>query len=251
MFRIADRAHVSDITLNTDRHGVGSANFPTRSVVLRHIANVAKRCQPGDWFVWFWAGHGVNVPDRQGNSQGGFDQAFVTPDAAGRLTEPAVLVDEDFAKALETYVPPGARILCICDCCHSGTICDIDSYRYTHEIYQISASQDNEEAEDIGGGVLTKALKRAVRRLSAHHGTAEYSILEVFETCKRYATKLTNEQELSFQWSGTDPGRVAWPLGYSWTEYTRDPLRRRDVFDLEDEDDFDDAETSDAGDSLL
>merc|ERR1719226_147465 len=165
---------------------------------------------------------------------GGFDQAFVCPDKKGRLTEPAVLLDDDFARALDTYVPDGVRILCICDCCHSGTICDIDSYRYNHEIYQISASQDHEEAEDIGGGVLTKALKRALRMLSAKYGTQEFSIREVFDKCKRNAERLTKEQELSFQWSGTDPSIVAWPLAFPWMEYAREPVRRRvDVFDFE------------------
>ena len=32
--------------------------------------------------------------------QDGFDQAFVTPDANGKLTESALLIDDDFALAL-------------------------------------------------------------------------------------------------------------------------------------------------------
>mmetsp|Transcript_93567 Transcript_93567/g.244017 ORF Transcript_93567/g.244017 Transcript_93567/m.244017 type:complete len:294 (-) Transcript_93567:87-968(-) len=232
IFRIADRAHCCDITLNTDRRGIGGLNFPTRSVVLKHVEMVASRCKPGDWFVWFWAGHGVSVPHRSGN--GDFDQAFVTPDEKGRLTEKSVLLDDEFAEALETYVPEGVRILCICDCCHSGSICDVDSYKYTHEIYQFSASQDNEEAEDIGGGVLSIAMKRAVRQLSLKYPHREFSIQEAFDLSKKNAQKVTCEQELSFQWSGTDPRNVAWPLGYAWTEYAKDiPRRRVDIFDLE------------------
>lgn len=227
MFRIADRAHVCDITLATDKCGVGGMNFPTRDVVLRHIALVASRCRPGDWFVWFWAGHGVNVPDKNGDEVSGLDQAFVTPDEKGRLTEKSVLLDDQFAKALETYVPEGVKILCICDCCHSGSICDIGSFRYTHDIYQFSASQDNEEAEDVGGGVLSNAMRRAVRQLSLQYSAREFSIQEVYDLTKKKASALTKDQELSFQWSGTDPSRVAWPLGYGWTEYAGDLQRRR------------------------
>jgi len=241
MFRIADRAKVTDITLNTDRRGPGSKNFPTRSVVLKHIAMTAKQCRPDDWFVWFWAGHGVNVPDKTEDEVDGYDQAFVTPDDQGRLTEKSVLLDDQFAEALETCVPERVRILCICDCCHSGTICDIDSYRYTHDIYQISASQDDEEAEDIGGGVLTVALRRAVRQLSLKYKEGrEFSIQEVFDLSKKYAQNLTKEQELSLQWRGPHPSLVAWPLGYPWTEYMKlkeKDRRERNIFDLETEDD--------------
>merc|ERR1712127_995127 len=108
----------------------------------------------------------MGVPDVKGEEKYGMDQAFVTPDPKGKLTERAVLTDNDFAKALDTFIPPGVRILCVCDCCHSGTICDIDTFAYRHDIYQISASLDNQEAEDTGkGGVLTWALKRSLLKL--------------------------------------------------------------------------------------
>lgn len=49
--------------------GIGDPSFPTRSFVLRHIRQVARTCEVGDWFIWFWAGHGVNVPDFNGDEQ--------------------------------------------------------------------------------------------------------------------------------------------------------------------------------------
>ncbi|CAE8710560.1 unnamed protein product, partial [Polarella glacialis] len=246
IFRVAKRAGVEDITVVTDKQGVGSPGFPTRRVVLGHIRQVASRCQPGDWFVWFWAGHGVNIPDENGDEESGWDQAFVTPNDKGQLTAAALLVDDQFAKALDTYVPDGVRILCICDCCHSGTICDIDSYLYRHEIYQISASQDNEEAEDIGiGGVLSTALRRAVRKLSIKYGSQEFSIQDVFDSCKKYARRMTDAQELSFQFSGGDPGKTAWPLAFPWWHYLQKPslMVKLNIHDYEE----DGVETDDEG----
>lgn len=35
--------------------------------------------------------------------QDGFDQAFVTPDSNGKLTESALLIDDDFALALAPW----------------------------------------------------------------------------------------------------------------------------------------------------
>ncbi|CAJ1332490.1 unnamed protein product [Effrenium voratum] len=222
MYRMAGRAGVDDVTILTDKAGVGAPSFPTRSFVLRHLRQVAKRCEPGDWFVWFWAGHGVNVPDFNGDEKDGFDQAFVTPDTNGKLTESALLIDDEFAMALDTFVPEGVRILCINDCCHSGTICDIDSFMYTHDIYSISAALDHEEAEDVGeGGVLSCALRRAVRTLSVEHGRKEFSIQAVFKRCKAFAKRLTKEQHVTLQYHGTDPSLVAWPLGYPWWIYIK------------------------------
>lgn len=234
MYRMAGRAGVDDITIITDKAGIGDPSFPTRSFVLRHIRQVARTCEAGDWFIWFWAGHGVNVPDFNGDEQGGFDQAFVTPDTNGKLTESALLIDDDFALALDTFVPEGVRILCINDCCHSGTICDIDSFMYSHDIYSISAAKDDEEAEDVGeGGVLSCAMRRAVRTLSLEHGNQEFSILDTFKRCKTFAKRLTREQHLTLQYHGTHPSLVAWPLGFPWWEYIKKAnLMRVNIQDL-------------------
>eukprot|EP00439_Symbiodinium_sp_Y106_P038845 s1587_g4.t1 len=190
MYRMAGRAGVDDITVITDKAGVGDPSFPTRSFVLRHMRQVAKRCEEGDWFVWFWAGHGVNVPDFNGDEKDGFDQAF----------------------------------LC-------------DSFMYKHDIYSISASQDNEEAEDMGeGGVLSTALRRAVRTLSVEYGNQEFSILDVFQRCKRFAARLTGEQNINLQYSGPKPSTVAWPLCFPWWTYLQKVgLMKVDIQDFAEE----------------
>mmetsp|Transcript_43677 Transcript_43677/g.135915 ORF Transcript_43677/g.135915 Transcript_43677/m.135915 type:complete len:291 (-) Transcript_43677:24-896(-) len=217
--KMCERAGVQDITVVTDKH-LGDPRFPARARLLQFIREVGARCKPDDWFFWFFAGHGVNVPDKTGDEDDGFDEAFVTPDVEGRLTEKAVFIDDDFARALDRYVPAGVKILCVCDCCHSGTICDIDSFDYSHEIYQISASKDDEEAVDTGkGGVLTSALRRTVKELSIKYGDEEFSIESVFNGCKGRASKLTDTQELMLQFHGTNPKYVAWPLCFPWWEY--------------------------------
>eukprot|EP00933_Yihiella_yeosuensis_P054501 TRINITY_DN5296_c1_g2_i1.p1 TRINITY_DN5296_c1_g2~~TRINITY_DN5296_c1_g2_i1.p1 ORF type:complete len:285 (-),score=48.81 TRINITY_DN5296_c1_g2_i1:172-1026(-) len=219
MVGIAERAGVKDITVVTDKNKIGQPMFPTREEVLRHIKEVGKRCQPGDWLVFFWAGHGVNVADRDGDEADGFDEAFVTPTKEGKLSEKAVLLDDDVSKIIDISIPVETQILCICDCCHSGTILDIDSFSYRHNIYQISASQDDEEAEDTGsGGVLTKALKNTIASLTMRHGDGAYSVRTVAENCIKAAHAMTSFQEVSFQYSGTDPSNVAWPMAFKRRE---------------------------------
>lgn len=224
VYRLADRCGVDAISVVTDKRGVGSPSFPTKPVVLRYIKEVAQSCSPGDWFVWFFAGHGISVPDKNGDEADGMDEAFVVPSKSGKVSTRAALYDDEFCRALDTWIPDDVRILCICDCCHSGTICDIDSYRFRHEIYQISAAQDHQESEDTGkGGALSIALRRATRMLACAHGNEEYSIQALYDLTLVEARKITKEQELSFQFSGTSPTQVAWPLCHSWTQYLVKP----------------------------
>lgn len=235
MLRMAQRAGVQDITVVTDKH-VGAQNFPTKKYMAQMVAQVASRCEPNDWFVFFYAGHGINVPDTTGDEADGFDQAFVTPDQKGKLSQKAVFIDDDFAKVLDQKTTPGAKILCICDCCHSGTICDIDTYMYKHEIYQISAAQDDQEAEDTGsGGLLTNSLRMTIRDLSMKYRDKEFSIQKVFDGTNRRAEAATQAQNLSLQFSGTDPAVVAWPLCFPWWEYMSMGTKNLEQFEAEDD----------------
>jgi len=230
IIRIAQRAGVQDISCISDQGGVGSPNFPTKQNVLANMRGIVQRCNPGDWFVWFYAGHGINVPDYGGDESTGFDQAYGTPTRNGELTQSGYLIDDDFARSLDYFVPPGVRILCINDCCHSGTICDVDSYAYTHEIYSISAAQDHQTAEDTGaGGALSTSLRRAVRKLSTRLGGNSFSIQQVFDQTKHYAHAITHEQEINLQYSGTDPEHMAWPMSFGWWKYLERPSIHVDI----------------------
>ena len=93
---------------------------------------------PDDMFVFFYSGHGLNLPDLDGDESDGEDEAFATPDYDGDLCAETCLVDDDFARYLDKFIPTHAKILVITDCCHSGSICDIDSFAFRHEIVAIA-----------------------------------------------------------------------------------------------------------------
>merc|ERR1711988_1186760 len=102
----------------------------------------------------------------------------MTPDYKRRLTEDALLIDDDFARTLGKSVGEHVRILVITDCCHSGTIADIDSYDYRQEIIGLSAARDDEKAEEAeaGGGKFTRAMLQAVEELDRTQLKQEYSV---------------------------------------------------------------------------
>merc|ERR1711957_985025 len=100
-------------------------------------------------------------------------------------------------------------------------------------IYQISASLDHQEAEDTGkGGVLTWALKRTLLKQAVRCGRQEFSMQRVFEGCKKRVKRITDEQEVSVQFSGMPPDRVAWPLCFpiwKWAAQVPDDLKDHEL----------------------
>ncbi|CAD7967537.1 unnamed protein product [Amoebophrya sp. A120] len=163
--------NVSDVvTMFDSENELNSNMFPHARNIAREIKQMGKRMKPGDLFLFFYSGHGLNVPDKDGDEADGEDEAFATPDFEGDLVEDEVLVDDDFARFLHQYIPKKCRIVVITDCCHSGSICDVDSFAFQHEIIAIAASQDSETSIDMSslgqsGGILTTALLEAIDEL--------------------------------------------------------------------------------------
>merc|ERR1719148_409304 len=61
IFRVLERAGQSDCTIVMD-YDMGQAYFPTKDVFKRLLQETSAKCNAGDWFVFFFAGHGENVP---------------------------------------------------------------------------------------------------------------------------------------------------------------------------------------------
>lgn len=47
----------------------------------------------------------------------------------------------------------------------------------------------------------------------------EFSIHTLFKATNKRAKRLSNIQDLTFQWHGADPTSVAWPLCFHWKEF--------------------------------
>ena len=80
--------------------------------LLAGITDAANYLQHGDIFFLSFSGHGARTPDRNGDEDDGYDEAWCMHDRI-------ILDDELFEKWKEFR--PGVRILIIADSCHSGT----------------------------------------------------------------------------------------------------------------------------------
>eukprot|EP01012_Entosiphon_sulcatum_P001444 TRINITY_DN10275_c0_g1_i1.p1 TRINITY_DN10275_c0_g1~~TRINITY_DN10275_c0_g1_i1.p1 ORF type:complete len:371 (-),score=36.26 TRINITY_DN10275_c0_g1_i1:165-1277(-) len=94
---------------------------PTRGNILRAMQWLVSEAAPGDSLFLYFSGHGSQVPDLQGDEDDGLDETLVPCDwhEAGQIT------DDEIYKSMVVRIPKGARLTCLMDCCHSGSLLDL------------------------------------------------------------------------------------------------------------------------------
>ena len=72
-------------------------------------------------FAWIhYSGHGSYVKDTSGDETDGNDECLVPSDF-----ETAGLLPDDVIESILRFMNPKTRVVCVFDCCHSGTIGDV------------------------------------------------------------------------------------------------------------------------------
>ncbi|MEP2530330.1 caspase family protein [Shimia sp.] len=98
---------------------------PTRAGILDALDTMATASGAGDTAVFYFSGHGSQMPDQDGDEQGGYDQIFLPADAKNwQASIGAVenaLVDDEFRAWSAHVLSRGAQLVAIVDACHSGT----------------------------------------------------------------------------------------------------------------------------------
>eukprot|EP00668_Euglena_longa_P001583 GGOE01001868.1.p1 GENE.GGOE01001868.1~~GGOE01001868.1.p1 ORF type:complete len:475 (-),score=123.67 GGOE01001868.1:447-1808(-) len=109
----------SMIVLTDDQRN--SNRIPTAQNIRSAIQWLVFNAQPGDMFFFHYSGHGVQVPDRDGDEADGMDEAICPVD----YTRAGFITDDELFELLVQPLPQGTRLTCIMDCCHSGTVLDL------------------------------------------------------------------------------------------------------------------------------
>lgn len=104
------------ITLSDDIKG---ATFPSRDNMLAQFNKLVTEAKPGDDLFIHYSGHGTQVEDTDDSESDNMDEA-ICPASGDDI------IDDDLKKIVNK-VPVGARLFGLFDCCHSGTICDLQN----------------------------------------------------------------------------------------------------------------------------
>jgi hypothetical protein len=196
------------------------------SAAMTAAASDLKKMGPDAMFVFFFAGHGYHQAEGLcgGDEEDGQDEFLClmkdTGYAPGSELDP--MLDDDMKSIIYSKFPRTNKILFVTDCCHSGTVCDLDDpVLGGHQIVHYAAVQDNQEAQDVGGGAFTCSMLEMIEDLVAA-GTTEMSVDELYTNIN---TKFGPGWELTgaqnFNYNATmqaDASTFPWPFfpaGYS------------------------------------
>jgi hypothetical protein len=111
--------------------------------------------------VMFYTGHGASIKDKSGDEEDGFDEVMVFNKGYILDDELGDYLIRDRGQLLKKN--PNARTILISDCCHSGTLWDIDEKnpkypRFPKGVLSLSAALDSQTAKQTAMNKLDQGL---------------------------------------------------------------------------------------------
>ncbi|TFK52603.1 hypothetical protein OE88DRAFT_1424555 [Heliocybe sulcata] len=114
----------AEITVMID-DGVMPTLQPTKENLFRAIRNLVFDAREGDLLVIHFSGHGFQEESKSSLEEDGMDECIITSDSL-------FLYDKELRRELVDPLPIGCTLMAVFDCCHSGTLLDLEHYRCNH-----------------------------------------------------------------------------------------------------------------------
>lgn len=99
--------------------------LPTKNNIENEINWLVSNCMPGDQLLFYYSGHGYNLPDESKDESDEKDEVLIPLD----YEENGIITDDWLYTNLACKVPIGVKLFGFTDCCHSGTMIDL-KYNY-------------------------------------------------------------------------------------------------------------------------
>jgi len=130
---------------------------PTIENIRHEMRELVRDAAPGDRLFFYFAGHGRQVADEDGDEEDGFDEVIVSSDIKN-------LIDDEIHSLLVRPLPRGCRLTALIDCCKSGSILDLP--------YTLSCNNNSSTTWPNGRTVVRKQSNGDVILVSACEDSA-------------------------------------------------------------------------------
>ncbi|KZT07071.1 peptidase C14 [Laetiporus sulphureus 93-53] len=185
-----------NVVIMLDRQDEDKQMVPTEANVLRELNNLVQDARPGDHFVFYYAGHGGQIPcthllkDEKDSITSscysevdGQDEVIIAADGLS-------ILDNVLREVLVDRLPPGASLNAIFDACHSGTLLDLDhsecnrrqfdkTYRFRRTPGGTPRTSPVTSTVQLRQRTLSRSPQRSIPRvLSLHSIVEEPSLLQ-------------------------------------------------------------------------
>jgi hypothetical protein len=143
--------------------------------------------------LFYFSGHGIYMPDSSGDEQDageiGYDEGILPVDfhRYGAITD-------DVLRSIFTLFYPATTVLCIFDCCYSGTICDLNRSDPGRMMVLSACGQTQVARELLIDG--------------SHHGLFTYVLLLLLRRTQRPLEETFHHVQNVLQTYGQDPKLV-------------------------------------------
>lgn len=165
-------------SLNYEIHPFYSETVPECAQVISEITSWFASLKDNDIGVFYYSGHGSHVPDQKDKSNSSSKGSEPDGNDEALYFGPKCFIIDDFLRKQLQKLPETIRILCIFDCCESGSMIDmpyryqgltknVDSkHKFKAKIITISGCSDGKVSyEANGSGFLTSSITKVVRGL--------------------------------------------------------------------------------------
>jgi len=102
---------------------------PTKARIQEGFRWLFDGAQEGDELFFQYSGHGSQCPDSTGQEPDGKNECICPVDCQDGPWPDYVILDNEIYDTFYGGLPEGVRCICIFDCCHSGTIADLQCTR--------------------------------------------------------------------------------------------------------------------------
>lgn len=93
----------------------------TRAAVVDAFERLVREGAPGDLIYFHFSGHGISLPDDNGDEADGRDESYLLQDFDEVANPGEQLVDDDLDALFRTAAAAGREVLFVADACHSGS----------------------------------------------------------------------------------------------------------------------------------